>query len=165
MDLLPGLVIENPKRGSSAGVCRENWFQYYAGFSGGFARELIRSSGLPRRSTVMDPWNGSGTSTAAAALEGHRALGFDINPAMVVVAKAPSFRAQRRQASFPCLKKSWRKRSLTHAKVRGEVIPSSLGSRRGLRLLFAQLIPPFELYWYPRTRELSPLTMRRGCRR
>jgi hypothetical protein len=36
----------------------------------------------------MDPWNGSGTSTAAAALFGHRALGFDLNPVMAVVAKA-----------------------------------------------------------------------------
>jgi len=36
----------------------------------------------------MDPWNGSGTSTAAAALHGYRAYGFDINPVMAVVAKA-----------------------------------------------------------------------------
>ena len=36
----------------------------------------------------MDPWNGSGTTTAAASLFGHRSLGFDLNPAMAVAAKA-----------------------------------------------------------------------------
>lgn len=82
------LVITNPKRRSSGVSGRDEWFPYYAGFSGVFARELIRSLGGCRRFTVMDPWNGSGTSTAAAALYGHRALGFDLNPVMAVVAKA-----------------------------------------------------------------------------
>jgi hypothetical protein len=36
----------------------------------------------------MDPWNGSGTTTFCAALNGYRALGFDLNPVMAVVAKA-----------------------------------------------------------------------------
>lgn len=81
-------VITNPKRRSPDAAGRDELFPYYAGFSGVFARELIRSAGLNRESTLMDPWNGSGTSTAAAALFGHRALGFDINPVMAVVAKA-----------------------------------------------------------------------------
>jgi hypothetical protein len=81
-------VITNPKRRSSVAGGRDEWFPYYAGFSEAFARDLIRSSGLARRSTLMDPWNGSGTSTASAVLYGHRALGFDINPVMAVVAKA-----------------------------------------------------------------------------
>lgn len=81
-------VITNPKRRSSVAVGRDEWFPYYAGFSGAFARELIRSVGLSRRPTFMDPWNGGGTSTSAAALYGYRALGFDINPVMAVVGKA-----------------------------------------------------------------------------
>ena len=36
----------------------------------------------------MDPWNGSGTTTSAAVLNGYRAVGFDVNPVMAVVAKA-----------------------------------------------------------------------------
>lgn len=36
----------------------------------------------------MDPWNGSGTTTSAAVFNGQRAIGFDLNPAMAVVAKA-----------------------------------------------------------------------------
>jgi len=36
----------------------------------------------------MDPWNGSGTTTSSAALNGYKAIGFDLNPVMAVVAKA-----------------------------------------------------------------------------
>jgi len=36
----------------------------------------------------MDPWNGSGTTTQVARDLGFSAIGFDINPVMVIVAKA-----------------------------------------------------------------------------
>jgi DNA modification methylase len=38
--------------------------------------------------TVLDPWNGAGTTTATAARSGLRAIGLDINPAAVVIAKS-----------------------------------------------------------------------------
>lgn len=81
-------VIENPKRRPSTTVGRDEWFPYYAGFSSEFARKIISSSGLDQQSTFLDPWNGGGTSTSAAALYGHHTIGFDLNPVMVVVAKA-----------------------------------------------------------------------------
>jgi len=81
-------VIENPKRRPSTAGGRHEWFPYYAGFSDAFARQLIQSSGLDQGAEFLDPWNGSGTSTAAAAISGYRATGFDLNPVMVVVAKA-----------------------------------------------------------------------------
>jgi hypothetical protein len=37
---------------------------------------------------VLDPWNGSGTTTQIAYELGHQAIGFDLNPVMVLVAKA-----------------------------------------------------------------------------
>ena len=37
---------------------------------------------------VLDPWNGSGTTTQAASKLGLRAIGCDINPVMVVVSRA-----------------------------------------------------------------------------
>ncbi|WP_410712175.1 DNA methyltransferase [Bradyrhizobium sp. BEA-2-5] len=37
---------------------------------------------------VLDPWNGSGTTTSVANGAGLTAVGIDINPAMAVVAKA-----------------------------------------------------------------------------
>jgi SAM-dependent methyltransferase len=82
------LIIKNPKRGSATQLGRDQWFPYYAGFSGDFASQLIASSGLTKGSLLMDPWNGSGTTTSLAVLHGYRAIGFDLNPVMVVVAKA-----------------------------------------------------------------------------
>src|ERR1700685_3006803 len=66
----------------------DGFFRYYAGFSEQFARELISSSGLKPGSLVHDPWNGSGTTTYAASGQDMRSIGFDLNPAMVIVAKA-----------------------------------------------------------------------------
>lgn len=37
---------------------------------------------------ILDPWNGSGTTTQVAEEMGIHAIGLDINPAMVVIAKA-----------------------------------------------------------------------------
>jgi hypothetical protein len=81
------LVITNPKRRSAAQAGRDQWFPYYAGFSSDFARQLIASGAL-EGSTLMDPWNGSGTTTSSGALNGCKAIGFDLNPVMAVVAKA-----------------------------------------------------------------------------
>src|SRR5208282_3970162 len=82
------LVIANPKRGAAAQTGRDRWFPYYAGFSSEFAKQLIASSSLAKGSALMDPWNGSGTTTSFAALNGYKAVGFDLNPVMAVVAKA-----------------------------------------------------------------------------
>ena len=43
---------------------------------------------LSNESVILDPWNGSGTTTLAATQLGYQALGQDLNPAMVLVAKA-----------------------------------------------------------------------------
>jgi hypothetical protein len=82
------LVITNPKRRVAALTGRDEWFPYYAGFSSEFARQLIASGALAEGAALMDPWNGSGTTTASAALNGCKAIGFDLNPVMAVVAKA-----------------------------------------------------------------------------
>ncbi|PYV76863.1 MAG: hypothetical protein DMG97_03195, partial [Acidobacteria bacterium] len=76
------------KRRAAAHVGRDQWFPYYAGFSSEFAKQLVASSSLAKGSTVMDPWNGSGTTTSSAVLNGYKAIGFDLNPVMAVVAKA-----------------------------------------------------------------------------
>lgn len=62
--------------------------RYYAGFSERFVEDLLsRSDALPS-GTVLDPWMGSGTTIRVAHRLGHRAVGVDLNPAMVAVAKA-----------------------------------------------------------------------------
>lgn len=63
-------------------------YPYYAAFSPDFASAMIRMLCPNRHMTVLDPWNGSGTTTRAAIDLGHNSIGFDINPSMVVVARA-----------------------------------------------------------------------------
>jgi hypothetical protein len=83
-DALRTLVPSSPKRQSSAD---QRWFNYYAGYADIFVEDVIAV--LSRHTkTVLDPWNGAGTTTAAAARAGLRTIGLDINPAAVVIAKA-----------------------------------------------------------------------------
>lgn len=77
------LRIASPKRSRGQGG---EWYPYYAGFSAEFADEALRSLDLPRGATILDPWNGSGTTTTRSVLAGHQAVGVDINPAMALIA-------------------------------------------------------------------------------
>ncbi|ELI6431877.1 hypothetical protein RRM65_001616 [Aeromonas salmonicida subsp. salmonicida] len=49
---------------------------------------MIKKLNLPQGSLVLDPWNGSGTTCVASYKSGYRSIGIDLNPAMVLVAKA-----------------------------------------------------------------------------
>ena len=81
-------IILNPKRDRDARSGRAGWYPYYAGFSPRFAYALLESCDLCKDACVLDPWNGAGTTTAAAAALGHHAVGFDLNPVMVIAARA-----------------------------------------------------------------------------
>jgi hypothetical protein len=81
------LEIPSPKR-RRVESSWSGFFPYYAGYSESFARALIRSASLPGTAVVLDPWNGTGTTTYAAAEAGIAGIGLDLNPVMVVVAKA-----------------------------------------------------------------------------
>jgi hypothetical protein len=80
--------IASPKRSRRAQIGWEGFFPYYAGYPEVFARELLESAGLPKFSRVLDPWNGSGTTTFAASKLMLDAVGVDINPVMAIVARA-----------------------------------------------------------------------------
>lgn len=82
-------VIANPKRHAKpTPALVERIFPYYAGYSKTFAEQLLRSVAIGRNSLVLDPWNGSGTTTHAASQLGINSIGLDLNPVMVIVAKA-----------------------------------------------------------------------------
>lgn len=83
------LRVINPKMHvDPAAVKEQRLFPYYAGFSSAFAENLIDSMILKPESVVLDPWNGSGTTTSAARKYGLQSIGVDLNPVMVLVAKA-----------------------------------------------------------------------------
>jgi DNA modification methylase len=100
-------------------VGRAGWYRYYAGFSPAFVRDALHLVAPPRGARILDPWNGGGTTTEVASSMGLEALGFDLNPTMVIVAKArllnseiaPSlgsilgdllYKAMRLDAGYPC---------------------------------------------------------------
>lgn len=86
--MIDRLLIGSPKRASAPEVGWHSFFPYYAGFPESFARTLIASADLPNSAVVFDPWNGSGSTTYAAARLGLSSQGFDLNPVMVLVARA-----------------------------------------------------------------------------
>ncbi len=80
--------IINPKQSARDRSRQSKLFPYYAGFSDEFAFSIINSASLDDHSCVVDPWNGSGTTTSAAAALGYKSYGYDLNPVMAIVAKA-----------------------------------------------------------------------------
>lgn len=88
IDTIRRLQISCPKRDRRLQTGWEGFFPYYAGFPETFATKLLASARLRNGAVVADPWNGSGTTTFAAAQLGHAAWGVDVNPVMVIVAKA-----------------------------------------------------------------------------
>ena len=66
---------------------RRDWYPYYAGFTQKFVDALI-SEHLQGATFVVDPWSGSGTTSAACLKRGVASRGIDINPALTVIARA-----------------------------------------------------------------------------
>jgi hypothetical protein len=81
------LAIANPKQIGRPGG-KDAWYPYYAGFSSEFARTALNRHPPVDSKPVLDQWNGGGTTTQAGDLLGLASIGCDINPAMIVVAKA-----------------------------------------------------------------------------
>ncbi|MCH8814263.1 MAG: hypothetical protein IH957_04075 [Chloroflexi bacterium] len=71
-----------------AAATKKSAYRYYAAFSEQFVRDVLTAVNLGPDQMVLDPWNGSGTTTRVAAQLGIRAYGVDLNPVMAAVAKA-----------------------------------------------------------------------------
>lgn len=77
-----------PKLKSGERQGKSAFYDYYAGYSAGFVMDVFHYWGLPSGSVVLDPWNGSGTTTDIATRYSYRGIGYDLNPVMAIVAKA-----------------------------------------------------------------------------
>lgn len=93
------LAIGNPKRRGLESF-QSAWYRYYPGFSENFAHSVLSSAHLKTGQWILDPWNGSGTTTSQAISLGIDACGYDLNPVMVIVAKARALDT----AEYPSLK-------------------------------------------------------------
>ncbi len=79
----------NPARSRIPRSRREpELYPYYAGFSPKFAMDALAWLSPPANGILLDPWNGAGTTTNLSTQTSVRSVGFDLNPVMVVVAKA-----------------------------------------------------------------------------
>jgi DNA modification methylase len=79
----------SPKRPAVETAGLADVFPYYAGFSFEWACHQLaqHKTELHIGGTVLDPWNGSGTTTLAAQSLGLNAIGLDLNPVANVIAK------------------------------------------------------------------------------
>ena len=78
-------TLPSPKQPSSKH--KRDWYPYYAGFPEAFVQAVLKTH-LRQATFVLDPWSGSGTTTAACLKNGIHSVGVDINPAMTVIARA-----------------------------------------------------------------------------
>ena len=80
--------IRNPGLLGIVDQLNPSGYQYYAGYSEQFVEDVLLELSLPATAVVLDPWNGSGTTTQVSEDIGVSSVGLDANPVMVVVAKA-----------------------------------------------------------------------------
>ena len=111
--------MATPKLGGQA-----SWYPYYAGYSEAFVRDALKNmAGETTDLHVLDPWNGSGTTTSVAFRAGFaKVSGFDVNPALVVISRARNLDAAVNESLTPLALDI-----LGHAKRRMKS-PSSLSS-------------------------------------
>jgi hypothetical protein len=66
------------------------WYRYYAGYSERFVRDAIGVLAGKESAdrAILDPWNGSGTTTSVARRLGLIATGVDLNPVLSLIAAA-----------------------------------------------------------------------------
>ncbi|SKC34429.1 DNA methylase [Photobacterium piscicola] len=81
-------MIQNPKRSAETVTDQTHWYNYYAGYSRSFTKSALHYCKLPKKSIILDPWNGAGTTTSTCANEGYSSIGIDLNPVMVLIAKS-----------------------------------------------------------------------------
>ncbi|MEO3876762.1 DNA methyltransferase [Nonomuraea sp. B12E4] len=89
----------SPKRPPTETAGFADVFPYYAGFSFDWAQEQIRKATV-ESDVVLDPWNGSGTTTLAAQYAARKSVGIDLNPVANLVARFRSLAAATSQCEI-----------------------------------------------------------------
>jgi hypothetical protein len=126
-----GAALSSPKQ--SAVERQRSVFPYYAGFSEAFVRDVFDALQVSASQVVLDPWNGSGTTTAVARRAGMESVGIDLNPALAVVARARLATPADLEEARLALKDSGR--SLSQAFLREACSSAYQSSARSILLL------------------------------
>lgn len=73
---------------------RHRWYFFKEGFSPDIVRSAIEDAKCKPGDTVIDPFCGSGTVPLIAALDGYRAIGYEVNPFLEFLAKTKLLQAK-----------------------------------------------------------------------
>jgi len=135
-------VLPSPKR-KVRGKTLE-FYEYYAGYSAEFVRATLEHVGQPG-SIVADPWNGAGTTTTVAVAKSFRAIGFDLNPVMVLVAKAALLTQSVRPSTLPLARDILKKAEKLRFLAPSEPLlrwfrPSAASAIRGIELAIQEIL-------------------------
>lgn len=61
-------------------LARHRWYYYKEGFSPNLVEKAIEHAGVRKSDLVIDPFNGSGTTTLTSSMLGHSSVGIEVNP-------------------------------------------------------------------------------------
>lgn len=67
---------------------RHRWYHYKEGFSPILVEKAIELSELRKGDLILDPFNGSGTTTLTASTKGYNSIGIEVNPFTSFLASA-----------------------------------------------------------------------------
>jgi hypothetical protein len=106
---------------------------------------------LPSGATILDPWNGAGTTTEAGAAHGYSVHGYDINPVMVLVAKARLLTSTVLPSIDPICSDILRKArratiSLLNDPIEAWLSPATTASIRRIEISIQRLLVPAPAY-------------------
>ena len=93
-----GIGIDSQLVSPKQSVSRKqrDWYPYYAAFPEAFVENVLTQH-LHSATSILDPWSGSGTTTAVCIKHGLDSEGVDINPSLTVIARARLLPASKRQ--------------------------------------------------------------------
>jgi DNA modification methylase len=61
-------------------MARHRWYYYKEGFSPFLVEKAIDQTEIGKDDLIIDPFNGSGTTTLTSSLNGHKSIGIEVNP-------------------------------------------------------------------------------------
>lgn len=61
-------------------LARHRWYFYKEGFSPNLVEKAIEHAGVDNTDLIIDPFNGSGTTTLTSSLLGYNSVGIEVNP-------------------------------------------------------------------------------------
>jgi DNA modification methylase len=140
----PAPEIRTPKRNISI-KSKKELFPYYAGFSEQFTEDVLKNH--PNHSLVLDPWNGSGTTTYVTQQSGFNSIGLDLNPVMVVVAKARLASAEDIEKAIANLKKTLPQTKIKLRPIMPDPLEGWIGINAALyfRAIFCKILGSYEI--------------------